>query len=405
MKDKIFEIVKLEQKRQEETINLIASENYAPQEILELTGSVLTNKYAEGLPGKRYYAGTQFIDSAETLAIERIKKLFKAEHANVQPHSGAQANMAAYFALINTGDKVLAMDLSHGGHLTHGSGVNFSGKFYNFTHYGVDPKTHLINYDIVQKLARKHRPKLIVAGYSSYSRKIDFKKFRAIADSIGAYLLVDMAHFAGIVAGGAYPNPTKYADVVTSTTHKTLRGPRGGVILSKKKFAKQIDKAVFPGIQGGPLEHVIAAKALCFELASKTTFKNYAKQVVNNSRELSGALKKFGYDIISGGTDNHMFVINIKKSEGITGHDAQLLLERANIVVNRNVIPFDTESPFVTSGIRFGTPAVTTRGMKEKEMWEIAEAIDRVLNTRTDSLIKKTATEMKRLAKRFPIYR
>lgn len=360
--------------RQRNKIELIASENFVSETVMEAMGTPLTNKYAEGYPGKRYYGGCEHVDEVEDLARERAKKLFGAEHANVQPHSGAQANMAVYFATVKPGETVLGMNLAHGGHLTHGSPVNMSGKYYNIVAYGVDEKNQTINYDEVQSLAREHKPKLIIAGASAYSRTIDFKKFREIADEVGAYLMVDMAHIAGLVAVGLHPSPVPYADFVTTTTHKTLRGPRGGMILCKEKFAKDIDKAVFPGIQGGPLMHVIAAKAVSFAEALTEDFKKYQTQVLKNAKALSEALMAKGFDIVSGGTDNHLMLVDLT-NKNVTGKEAQHMLDEVYITVNKNGIPFDTKSPFVTSGIRIGTPAVTSRGMNEEDMVEIAELI------------------------------
>ncbi len=400
----IFEVVQKELERQQGNIELIASENFASLAVLETQGSILTNKYAEGYPAKRWYGGCENVDDAERLAIKRAKELFGAEHANVQPHSGTQANMAVYFALLKPGDTVLAMDLACGGHLSHGLAHNFSGKFYNFVTYGVNKKTEEIDYDEVASLAKKHRPKMIVAGASAYPRTIDFKKFREIADSVGAYLFVDMAHFAGLVAAGLHPNPVPYAEVISTTTHKTLRGPRGGVILCRKEFAKRIDAEVFPGIQGGPLMHVIASKAVAFKQAQAKEFKEYQIQIVKNSRALAKSLKNSGFRIVSGGTDTHLSLIDLT-SKGITGKDAALILDKVRITVNKNLIPFDKKSPAVTSGIRLGTPAVTTRGMKEPEMKEIAGIIDRALTKKEDpSALNGYANHSSELLKRFPLY-
>jgi glycine hydroxymethyltransferase len=398
----VMKAIELEINRQEEHIELIASENFVSIPVMEAMGSHLTNKYAEGYPGKRYYGGCQFVDQVEDIARERLKKLFGAEHVNVQPHSGANANLGVYFAILKPGDKVLGMDLSQGGHLTHGSPVNISGTYFNFVSYGVDKETEMIDYDQVREIALREKPKLIVAGASAYPRIIDFKKFREIADEVGAYLMVDMAHIAGLVAAGLHPNPVPYSDFVTTTTHKTLRGPRGGAILCKKEYAKQIDKAIFPGIQGGPLMHVIAAKAVCFGEALKDEFKEYQKQVVKNAKVLAESLKEKGYRLVSGGTDNHLILIDVR-SKGLTGKKAEELLEQVNITTNKNTIPFDPEKPTVTSGIRIGTPAVTTRGMKEEEMKKIAELIDRALdeNISRDE-IKKEVLE---LCSRFPLYK
>lgn len=400
----IFEVVQKELERQQGNIELIASENFASLAVLEAQGSVLTNKYAEGYPAKRWYGGCENVDDAERLAIKRAKKLFGAEHANVQPHSGTQANMAVYFALLKPGDTVLAMDLACGGHLSHGLAHNFSGKFYNFVTYGVNKKTEEIDYDEVASLAKKHRPRMIVAGASAYPRTIDFKKFREIADSVGAYLFVDMAHFAGLVAAGLHPNPVPYAEVVSTTTHKTLRGPRGGVILCRKEFAKRIDAEVFPGIQGGPLMHVIASKAVAFKQAQAKEFKEYQIQIVKNSRALAKSLKNSGFRIVSGGTDTHLSLIDLT-SKGITGKDAALILDKVRVTVNKNLIPFDKKSPAVTSGIRLGTPAVTTRGMSEPEMKEIAGIIDCALAKKGDpSALDGYANRSSELLKRFPLY-
>lgn len=375
----IFEVIRLETKRQTEKLELIASENFVSLAVLEAMGSPLTNKYAEGYPGRRYYGGCEHVDVAEELAIERAKKLFGADHANVQPHSGAQANQAVYYALLKPEDTVLGMDLSHGGHLTHGSRVNMSGAWFNFVHYGVDRETELLDYDQVRDLAKRHKPKLIVAGASAYPRIIDFKLLREIADEVGAYLMVDMAHIAGLVAAGVHPSPVPYAHVVTTTTHKTLRGPRGGMILTCRELAKDIDKAVFPGIQGGPLMHVIAAKAVALQEALKAEFKTYQEQVVKNAKALASGLKERGFVLVSGGTDNHLILVNVK-ARGFTGRDAEKLLDDVGVTVNKNTIPFETESPFVTSGIRLGTPALTTRGLKEQEMDQIAAIISDTLN-------------------------
>ena len=356
-----------EKNRQLNNIELIASENFVSNDVLEAMGTILTNKYAEGYPNKRYYGGCEIVDKVENLAIDRMKKLFDAEHANVQAHCGSQANMAVYFSVLNHNDTILSMSLDHGGHLTHGSPVNFSGKTYNFEFYGVDRETGTINYENVMEIAKKVQPKLIVCGYSAYPRKIDFKKFREICDAVGAYMMVDMAHIAGLIAGGEHENPVKYADFVTTTTHKTLRGPRGGAILCKEKYAQKLDKSIFPGVQGGPLMHVISAKAVCFKEAMSENFKNYAKQIVRNSIKLSDELKNRGFNLISGGTDNHLILIDLR-NKNITGKDCELLLDSIGITVNKNCIPFDEQSPFITSGIRIGTAAMTTRGFKENEM-------------------------------------
>lgn len=368
----IMKVIEQETERQRSKIELIASENFVSKQVMEAMGSQLTNKYAEGYPGKRYYGGCEFVDIAEDLARDRLKKLFGADHANVQPHSGANANLGVYFAVLKPGDKVLGMNLSHGGHLTHGSPVNISGTYYNFIAYGVNKETETIDYDEVREIALRERPRLIVAGASAYSRVIDFAKFREIADEIGAYLMVDMAHIAGLVAAGLHPNPVPYADFVTTTTHKTLRGPRGGAILCKEEYAKQIDKSIFPGIQGGPLMHVIAAKAVSFKEALEDDFKEYQKQVLKNAKALADALVEKGFRLVSGGTDNHLMLVDVSK-KGLTGKKAEALLDHIGITTNKNTIPFETESPFVTSGLRIGTPAVTTRGMKEEDMKEIAD--------------------------------
>ena len=396
----LAEAIFLEKNRQSSKIELIASENFVSPAVMAAQGSVLTNKYAEGYPGKRYYGGREFVDIAENLARDRVKKLFGAEHANVQPHSGANANTAVYFAMLQPGDTVLGMNLNHGGHLSHGSPVNISGKYFNFEAYGVEEGTEVIDYDKVRARAIETKPKLIVAGASAYPRTLDFKKFREIADEVGAYLMVDMAHIAGLVAAGLHPNPVEYADFVTTTTHKTLRGPRGGLIMCKEEYAKQIDKAIFPGIQGGPLMHVIAAKAVCFHEALQPEFKEYQKQIVANAKALADGLQNQGFRLVSGGTDNHLMLIDVK-SKGLTGKDAERMLDDANVTVNKNTIPFETESPFVTSGIRVGTPAVTSRGMKEAEMGEIAEIFETVLLKKDEAKAKEM---VKGLTDRFPLY-
>ena len=373
----IYEQIKKEEERQKHNIELIASENFVSEAVLEAVGSILTNKYAEGYPNARYYGGCEHIDQIEELARSRAKELFGAEYANVQPHSGSQANMAVYMTVLQPGDTVLGMDLSNGGHLTHGSKVNFSGKLYNFIAYGVKEDGY-IDYEDVEKKAIEYKPKLILAGASAYPRKIDFKKFREIADKIGAYFMVDMAHIAGLVCAGEHESPVPYADFVTSTTHKTLRGPRSGLILCKEQYAKAIDKTIFPGIQGGPLEHVIAGKAVCFKEAMQPEFKLYAHQVVLNARKLAEELMKRGFNLVSGGTDNHLMLIDLR-NKGLTGKEATLLLDEVNITVNKNAVPNDLEKPTVTSGIRIGTPAVTTRGLKEEDMVKLAEAIELTL--------------------------
>ena len=375
--EEIYEQIKKEEERQKHNIELIASENFVSEAVLEAVGSILTNKYAEGYPNARYYGGCEYIDQIEELARNRAKELFGAEHANVQPHSGSQANMAVYMTVLQPGDTVLGMDLSNGGHLTHGSKVNFSGKLYNFIAYGVKEDGY-IDYEDVERKAMEYKPKLILAGASAYPRKIDFKKFREIADKIGAYFMVDMAHIAGLVCAGEHESPVPYADFVTSTTHKTLRGPRSGLILCKEQYAKALDKTIFPGIQGGPLEHVIAGKAVCFKEAMQPEFKQYAHQVVLNARKQAEELVKRDFNLVSGGTDNHLMLIDLR-SKGLTGKEATLLLDEVNITVNKNAVPNDPEKPMVTSGIRIGTPAVTTRGLKEEDMVKLAEAIDLTL--------------------------
>ena len=400
----IFEAIYKEIKRQHENLELIASENFVSRAVLSSLGTPLTNKYAEGYPGKRYYGGCEFVDIAEELARERAKKLFNAEHANVQPHSGTQANMAVYFAVLKPGDTILSMELSHGGHLSHGSPVSFSGKLYNVVYYGVKKDTEIIDFDMVRDLARKHKPKLIVTGYSAYPRKIDFEKFREIADEVGAYLMADIAHIAGLVATGFHPSPVNTADFVTSTTHKTLRGPRGAFILTKEKYKKIIDKAVFPGTQGGPLMHVIASKAVCFKEAMSEEFKNYQEQIVKNAKALANTLKEEGARLVSGGTDNHLMLVDLRPFK-ITGKKAERILGSVNITVNKNTIPFDPEKPFVASGIRLGTPALTTRGMKEEEMKIVGKLIARVLkNPENESVLNGVKKEVLSLCERFPLY-
>jgi glycine hydroxymethyltransferase len=400
---KVAQILSLEAARQASTINLIASENHASRAVLEAQSSVLTDKYAEGYPGHRYYGGCANIDEVENLAIERAKKLFKAEHANVQAHSGSQANMAAYSILLEHGDTVMGMSLSHGGHLTHGSEVNFSGKWYHFIPYGVDPKTETLNYDEIERLAVKHEPKLIVAGASSYSRIIDFERFRYIADKVGAKLLVDMAHIAGIIAAGLHPSPVPYAQVTTATTQKTLRGPRGGFILCDKELTSAIDAAVFPGIQGGPYMHIIAAKAVCFFEAMQPDFVDYQKSVLENARVLASELQRYGMRIVSGGTDNHIVSIDLSPQE-ISGKDAEETLWLAGISVNRNTIPFDTKPPRITSGIRLGTPAVTTRGFGTEEMKRVASFIVKVLSAPGDKRTQEQVRqEIQEMCQRFPV--
>ncbi len=400
---KVARILRLEAERQASTLNLIASENHASRAVLEAQSSVLNDKYAEGYPGRRYYGGCVYIDQIESLAIERAKQLFKADHANVQPHSGSQANMAAYSILLEHGDTVMGMSLSHGGHLTHGSPVNFSGKWYNFVPYGVDPKTEMLNYDEIEKLALNHRPKLIVAGATSYSRIIDFERLCYIADKVGATLLVDMAHIAGIVAAGLHPSPVPYAKIVTATTQKTLRGPRGGFILCRKELAPAIDSEVFPGMQGGPFMHIIAAKAVCFFEAMQPEFVQYQKSVLENARVLAAELQRHGMRIVSGGTDNHMVLVDLSR-QGITGKDAEEALEAAGISVNRNTIPFDPKPPLITSGIRLGTPAVTTRGFGTEEMKRIASLIAKVLSSPGDARVQRQVRgEVREMCKIFPV--
>ena len=375
----IYELIMEEVERQEEGIELIASENFTSEAVMEAMGSYLTNKYAEGYPDKRYYGGCHIVDKVEDIARDRAKKLFNAEHANVQPHSGSQANMAVYFSVLKPGDTVLGMDLSHGGHLTHGSPVNFSGRLFNFISYGVDKETEVIDYENVRQIALENKPKLIVAGASAYSREIDFKKFREICDEVGAYFMVDMAHIAGLVAAGLHMSPVPYADFVTSTTHKTLRGPRGGLILCKEKYAKELDKNIFPGMQGGPLMHIIAAKAVCFKEALEPSFKEYIEQVVKNCNVLAEELVKYGFKLVSGGTDNHLILVDLTNKD-LTGKDAEKLLDSIGVTLNKNTVPNETRSPFVTSGVRIGTAAVTTRGYKEEDMKEIASIINDAIN-------------------------
>ena len=400
----VAEAIEAETRRQNSKIELIASENFASTAVMQAQGSVLTNKYAEGYPGRRYYGGCEFVDIVEDLAIRRAKELFGAEHVNVQPHSGAQANTAVYFAVLTPGDTVLGMDLSHGGHLTHGHPINFSGKYFHFIPYGVSRETETIDYDQIRDLAREHKPKLIVAGASAYPRIIDFRAIREIADEVGAMVMVDMAHIAGLVAAGLHPSPVPYAEFVTTTTHKTLRGPRGGLILCQERFAKAIDQAVFPGTQGGPLMHVIAAKAVALKEAMSEGFKAYQKQVVSNARTLAAAMADRGFRLISGGTDNHLMLVSMME-KNLTGKRAERLLDDVGITVNKNTIPFDQQKPFIASGIRMGTPAVTTRGMKEPEMHVIAEIISSVLSQPDNEAIRDEARERVRaLCSRFPLY-
>jgi glycine hydroxymethyltransferase len=401
----IAEAISAENRRQEDHIELIASENYTGRAVMEAQGSSLTNKYAEGYPGKRYYAGCEFVDIAEQLAIDRLKELFNAEFANVQPHSGTQANQAVFFATLKPGDTVLGMSLPHGGHLTHGSPVNMSGKWFNVVAYGLEPETELIDYGSVERLAKEHKPKLIIAGASAYSRVIDWARFREIADSVGAYLMVDMAHYAGLIAADVYPTPVGIAHFVTSTTHKTLRGPRGGFILAGKEHEKLINSAVFPGLQGGPLMHVIAAKAVAFKQALSHEFKVYQARVLENARVLATVLQNRGLRIVSGGTDSHMFLVDLR-AKNITGKDAEAALTRANITVNKNAIPNDPQKPFVTSGVRIGSPAVTTRGFSEIECEELAHLIADVLDAPADTkTLKRVAAGVKAMTAKFPVYR
>ena len=402
---KIWSLIQKEIDRQEYQLEMIASENLADMAIMEAEGSCLMNKYAEGYPFSRYYGGCENVDEVEKLAIERVKLLFGAEHANVQPHSGTQANMAVYFAFLNPGDTILSMDLAHGGHLSHGAKVNFSGKFYKIVHYGVSKETEMIDYEEVKKLALQYKPKLIVAGTSAYPRIIDFEIFSKIAQEVGAYLMVDMAHIAGLIAAGIHPSPVPYADFVTSTTHKTLRGPRGGFILCKEKYAKMIDKTIFPGIQGGPHMNIIAAKAVCFKEALQPEFKSYQKQVVKNAQIIAEVFKMEGFRVISGGTDTHLVLIDVSV-KGLTGAEAEKLLEEAGITVNKNAIPFDTRPPKITSGIRIGTPAITTRGLKEKEVEEVAHYMCEVLKDPKNEKIRKDIREkIKEICIRFPFYK
>ena len=400
--EEIYNLIGKELEREQEGIELIASENFASQAVMEAMGSYLTNKYAEGYPAKRYYGGCQVVDEVEELARERAKTLFGAEHANVQPHSGSQANMAVYFTILQPGDTVLGMDLSHGGHLTHGSAVNFSGRLYNFVSYGVNKETEMIDYEQVRKLALEYKPKLIVAGASAYSRVIDFKKLKDICHEVGAYFMVDMAHIAGLVATGAHPSPVPYADFVTSTTHKTLRGPRGGLILCKEKYAKALDKNIFPGIQGGPLMHTIAAKAVCFKEALQPEFKEYINKVVKNCKVLAEELVKYDFKLVSNGSDNHLILVDLN-NKNITGKDAEKLLDSIGITVNKNTIPNETKSPFVTSGIRIGTAAVTTRGFDEEDMKEVAALINDTIKNKDEDL-SSLKNRVKALCNKHPLY-
>jgi len=399
----IFHAIEAERIRQFENIELIASENFTSRAVMEAQGSVLTNKYAEGYPGRRWYGGCENVDTAELLAIDRAKRLFGAEHVNVQPHSGSQANMAVYFSVLNPGDRILTMDLSHGGHLTHGNKANFSGRFYSVVHYGVDRETERIDYDHLARQAEEHKPRMITAGASAYSRIIDFQKMREIADSVGAYLFVDIAHIAGLVAAGVHPTPVGIADFVTTTTHKSLRGPRGGIIMCKPDHAKAIDSVMFPGVQGGPLMHVIAAKAVCFHEALQPGFKEYQVQITNNAKALAASLHMKGYRLVSGGTDNHLMLVDLRP-KGLNGRQAQETLDLAGITVNKNSIPFDTESVVKGGGIRVGTPAVTTRGMKEEEMMEIADLMDEALSSKGDAtVLDKVRQQVRTLTSKYPL--
>ncbi len=397
--------LKLETDRQEYGLEMIASENYVSRAVMEAQGTILTNKYAEGYPGKRYYGGCEFVDQIEQLAIDRCKQLFGCEHVNVQPHSGSQANMAVYLAAVKAGDTIMGMDLAHGGHLTHGSPVNFSGFLFKAVHYGLDPKTGRINYDQIRDAAKKEKPKLLIAGYSAYPRVLDFALFRQIADEVGATLLVDMAHFAGLVAAGVHPSPVPHAHYVTSTTHKTLRGPRGGIILTTNALAKALNSKIFPGIQGGPLEHVIAAKAVAFGEALRPDFKTYIEQVVKNSKALAKAMLDLGFDLVTGGTDNHLILVDLSGRE-ITGKDAEIALDHAGITVNKNTVPNEKRSPFVTSGVRIGTPALTTRGMKEADMSTVAMWIAEVLKDHTnENKLSKIKAQVRELCLKYPLYK
>ncbi|MDP8216157.1 MAG: serine hydroxymethyltransferase [Candidatus Kaelpia imicola] len=402
----IYSCLIKELNRLRDNIDLIASENVVSSAVLETAGSILTNKYAEGYPNARWYRGCKHVDEVENIARERAKKLFRAEHANVQPHSGTQANMAVYLSALKTGDTLLALDIASGGHLSHGHPKNFSGQIYNVVRYGVDPKSHLIDYNQVRDLAKKHKPKIIVVGHSAYPRQLDFKRFKEIADEVGAYILADIAHVAGFVITGLHPNPIDAGiEFTTTTTHKTLRGARGGLILTKREFAKSIDSSLFPGSQGGPLPHVIAAKAVAFKEAAKPEFKEYQKHVLTNAQALASCFLSKGYDVMTGGTDNHLILLDVYIKHGITGKDASLWLEEANITVNKNLIPYDKQSPFLTSGLRIGSPAVTTRGMEEKEMAEIVSLIDRVLESKGSvDVIKRVKLEVLELLKEFPLY-
>ncbi len=401
----IAEALEKEAERQDYKLNLIASENYTSRAVMEAQGSIMTNKYAEGYSGKRYYGGCDFVDIAEDLAIERAKEIFGAEHVNVQPHSGSGANMAVYFSVLEIGDTIMSMNLTHGGHLSHGSPVNFAGQLYNIVPYGVDKETEALDYDALMELAKESKPKMIVAGASAYSRAIDFKRFREIADEVGAYLLADIAHIAGLIAAGVHQSPVPYAHFVTTTTHKTLRGPRGGMILCKEEYAKGVNKAIFPGIQGGPLMHIIAAKAVAFKEAQGQRYKDDQVQTVKNAKVLADKLIELGFDLVSGGTDNHMMLLNLNKFD-MTGKDAEAAFSKAGIILNKNTIPFETRSPFITSGVRIGTPAATTRGMKEPEMEEIAQMIATVIaNVDDEHVLDSVNADVQQLCSRFPIYK
>lgn len=400
----VFQAFRAEIKRQTEQLEMIASENFVSEAVMQAEGSVFMNKYAEGYPGRRYYGGCENMDVVEKLAIDRLNQLFGSEYANVQPHSGTQANMAVYFAVLNPGDSILSMDLAHGGHLSHGLPASFSGRFFKIAHYGVSRETEVIDYDQVAEIAKKHRPKLIIAGASAYPRIVDFASFKRIADEVGAYLMVDMAHIAGLVASGIHPSPVPFADFITSTTHKTLRGPRGGIILAMEKYSRSLNSQIFPGIQGGPLMHVIAAKAVAFKEAQRDDFKIYQQQIVSNAKTLAKTLQDRGFRLVSGGTDNHLLLMDLS-DKGLTGAKAEEILERSGITVNKNTIPFDTRSPSVTSGIRIGTPAVTTRGLKEKEMEEVGNYISELLNQpEDDKLIGDIKIKIRSLCERFPLY-
>lgn len=402
--NELYTAIQQEQNRQELELNLIASENYTPQAVLQAVGSVMTNKYAEGYPGKRYYGGCQFVDKAELLAIQRCKEIFGSEHANVQPHAGSQANMAAYFSILNPGDTIMGMSLSEGGHLTHGHPINFSGKLYNIVPYGVDKETEMLNYDTIARLAEQHKPKLIVVGASAYARTIDFARCKEIANAVGAYLMADIAHIAGLIAAKLHPTSIGHADITTSTTHKTLRGPRGGLIMCTQELGDKIDKAVMPGIQGGPFMNIIAGKAVAFKLAQQQDFFTYQQNVINNAKKLAASLQHLGYRIVTGGTDNHLFSVDLRASN-IKGNEAEIILSKAGISVNRNTIPFDPEKPWITSGIRLGTPALTTRGMQTPEMELVAQWIhEALLHKDNDQKLMSIKKEVNALCKKFPIY-